>query len=272
MAESSNSYKGPQRSSWGLINNYRYLCRKTVMIRAVENAACRKRQRKNRISSLKRKRIENHNETLDSNKIVKKNKFSASHKGQETHSTLSSKDTRTDVSEIGHLSSGSKTCPSGEAKATDDQKLATSLRDIWEADSGFSSETSPPTSGRCSPCQCPCPTTVVALDCEMVGTGPGGRCSELARCSVLDYHGNVLYDKYIRPRQPVTDFRTRWSGIQKHHLQNAVPFSEARREVRPAIMSHCFLKSRPPKVRPDLQWVPVMYHSTVTHSIYVGSI
>lgn len=101
--------------------------------------------------------------------------------------------------------------------------------DRWEADSGFSSEASPPSSGRSSPS--PCPTLVVALDCEMVGTGPNGCHSELARCSVLDYHGNVLYDKYVRPSRRVTDYRTRWSGIRRHHLINATPFDQARDEV-----------------------------------------
>uniref|UniRef100_A0AAQ4P0C2 Interferon stimulated exonuclease gene n=1 Tax=Gasterosteus aculeatus aculeatus TaxID=481459 RepID=A0AAQ4P0C2_GASAC len=76
--------------------------------------------------------------------------------------------------------------------------------------------------------------TVVALDCEMVGTGPGGRCSELARCSILDYHGNVLYDQYVRPLRPVTDYRTRWSGIRRKDLLNAVPFAQAREEPFPS--------------------------------------
>ncbi|XP_077453645.1 interferon-stimulated gene 20 kDa protein [Stigmatopora argus] len=108
-------------------------------------------------------------------------------------------------------------------------------KDAWEVDSGFS-ECSPPTSGRTSPC----PTSslaaaaapvVVALDCEMVGTGPGGRCSELARCSILNYHGDVLYDSYVRPCQHVTDYRTRWSGIRPHHLLDAMPFEQARNEI-----------------------------------------
>uniref|UniRef100_A0A3P9NGH1 Interferon stimulated exonuclease gene n=1 Tax=Poecilia reticulata TaxID=8081 RepID=A0A3P9NGH1_POERE len=78
---------------------------------------------------------------------------------------------------------------------------------------------------------CPPAASVVALDCEMVGTGPGGRCSALGRCSIVDYHGNVLYDKYVRPCQPVTDFRTPWSGIRRHHLHNAVPFAQAQEEI-----------------------------------------
>lgn len=107
--------------------------------------------------------------------------------------------------------------------------LGSSDSDLWEVDSGFCSESSPPASGRSSPCP---PGAVVALDCEMVGTGPAGRCSELARCSILDYHGNVLYDKYVLPCHPVTDFRTRWSGISRHHLDRAIAFPQARDEVR----------------------------------------
>ncbi|XP_037110931.1 apoptosis-enhancing nuclease [Syngnathus acus] len=103
-------------------------------------------------------------------------------------------------------------------------------RDTWEVDSGFS-EGSPPISGRSSPCLSTISASLVALDCEMVGTGPGGRCSELARCSILDYHGNVLYDKYVRPCHPVTDYRTRWSGIRPHHMLNAAPYAQARQEI-----------------------------------------
>ncbi|XP_056596050.1 apoptosis-enhancing nuclease [Triplophysa dalaica] len=110
-------------------------------------------------------------------------------------------------------------------------KSAVLLGDSWEVDSGFSSEISPSTSGRSSPIVGIDRLNVVAMDCEMVGTGPGGRCSELARCSIVNYYGSVIYDKYILPGQRVTDFRTRWSGIRKHHLANAVPFEEAQNEI-----------------------------------------
>lgn len=75
-------------------------------------------------------------------------------------------------------------------------------------------------------------TGVVSLDCEMVGTGPKGRVSEVARCSLVDYHGHVLFDKYIRPVGAVTDFRSQWSGIRAHHLTKATPFSQARAQVK----------------------------------------
>ncbi|XP_067411767.1 apoptosis-enhancing nuclease [Emydura macquarii macquarii] len=87
-------------------------------------------------------------------------------------------------------------------------------------------------SGRASlSCSLQRPGKCVAVDCEMVGTGPGGKLSELARCTVVDYNGDVVYDKYIRPELPIMDYRTRWSGITKQHMQNATPFSAAQREI-----------------------------------------
>lgn len=76
------------------------------------------------------------------------------------------------------------------------------------------------------------PSKCVAIDCEMVGTGPQGRVSELARCSVVSYSGDVLYDKYVRPEMPIVDYRTRWSGITRQHMHKAIPFQVAQKEVR----------------------------------------
>lgn len=76
------------------------------------------------------------------------------------------------------------------------------------------------------------PTKYLAIDCEMVGAGPKGSVSQLARCSVVSYEGDVVYDKFINPSLPVTDYRTRWSGIRPRDLANATPYSEARKEVK----------------------------------------
>lgn len=80
-------------------------------------------------------------------------------------------------------------------------------------------------------CTGPLPSKCVAIDCEMVGTGPRGRVSELARCSVVSYHGDVLYDKYVRPEMPIVDYRTRWSGITRQHMRKAIPFQVAQKEI-----------------------------------------
>nr|XP_054369297.1 interferon-stimulated gene 20 kDa protein isoform X1 [Mirounga angustirostris] len=71
---------------------------------------------------------------------------------------------------------------------------------------------------------------VVAMDCEMVGLGPG-RQSGLARCSLVDFHGTVLYDKFIRPEGEITDYRTPVSGITPRHMEVATPFAVARQEI-----------------------------------------
>lgn len=76
------------------------------------------------------------------------------------------------------------------------------------------------------------PTKYLAIDCEMVGTGPKGSISQLARCSIVSYEGDVVYDKFIKPSVPVTDYRTRWSGIRYSDLIKATPYSQARKEVR----------------------------------------
>uniref|UniRef100_A0A2C9LJR9 RNA exonuclease 4 n=1 Tax=Biomphalaria glabrata TaxID=6526 RepID=A0A2C9LJR9_BIOGL len=77
----------------------------------------------------------------------------------------------------------------------------------------------------------------VALDCEMVGVGPKGSHSVLARCSILDYFGNILYDSYIKPTELITDYRTRWSGIYPFHMDEAEPVHEALPKIRSLLMN-----------------------------------
>ncbi len=60
---------------------------------------------------------------------------------------------------------------------------------------------------------------VVGLDCEMVGLGDNGRMNALARCSLVDFDGNVIYDTFVQPKGFVTDFRTKYSGIRKSSIR-----------------------------------------------------
>ncbi|XP_068169247.1 apoptosis-enhancing nuclease [Antennarius striatus] len=201
-AQPSRRRKAP---SWGLLNNCRYLCKKSLVLRSIEETRVGKKPLRAFVSNMKRKAKENHVEPYAAHYLVKRLK--SCEDGEESRDPLTS------------TSDGCSSRPPSIP------------RDVWEEDSGFSSEASPTASGRSSPCVGSRSTAMVALDCEMVGTGPGGRCSALARCSILDYHGNILYDQYIRPCQPVTDYRTRWSGVQKHHLTEATPFAQAREEI-----------------------------------------
>ncbi|XP_018496552.1 RNA exonuclease 4 [Galendromus occidentalis] len=74
-------------------------------------------------------------------------------------------------------------------------------------------------------------TKAVALDCEMVGVGPGGRDNMLARVSIVNLHGNVVYDEYVLPKEPVTDYRTNISGIRPEHLGVGVDLTVVQKEV-----------------------------------------
>nr|CCA26446.1 RNA exonuclease 4 putative [Albugo laibachii Nc14] len=72
---------------------------------------------------------------------------------------------------------------------------------------------------------------IVAMDCEMVGVGIDGRQDALARCSIIDFDGNVLFDRTITPVEKVTDYRTRVSGIRPRSFKNAMSFSQCLKEV-----------------------------------------
>ncbi|XP_051922328.1 interferon-stimulated 20 kDa exonuclease-like 2 [Hippocampus zosterae] len=75
------------------------------------------------------------------------------------------------------------------------------------------------------------PCKYLAIDCEMVGTGPKGSVNQLGRCSIVSYEGDVVYDKFVKPSVPVTDYRTRWSGIRAKDLVKATPYKQARKEI-----------------------------------------
>jgi RNA exonuclease 4 len=82
----------------------------------------------------------------------------------------------------------------------------------------------------------------VALDCEMVGVGPTpDQDSQLARASLVNYHGERLYDAFVLPALPVTDYRTPVSGVRAADLApgaGALPFREVQADVA------AFLKNR----------------------------
>ncbi len=58
------------------------------------------------------------------------------------------------------------------------------------------------------------------MDCEMVGVGSGGKDSVLARVSLVNSHGRCIYDRHVKPRESVTDYRTQFSGIRPSDLKD----------------------------------------------------
>jgi RNA exonuclease 4 len=73
----------------------------------------------------------------------------------------------------------------------------------------------------------------VALDCEMVGVGPANL-SVLARVSIVDHHGEKLFDTFVKVEEKVTDYRTAFSGIRSPDLKSPkiMSYGESRMIVR----------------------------------------
>ncbi|KAM3726638.1 RNA exonuclease [Dirofilaria immitis] len=74
-------------------------------------------------------------------------------------------------------------------------------------------------------------TNALGLDCEYVGVGINGSDSMLARISIVNMQGRCVYDKYVKPRENITDYRTSVSGIRPINLVNGEPFQKVQAEV-----------------------------------------
>lgn len=73
-------------------------------------------------------------------------------------------------------------------------------------------------------------TKQIAMDCEMVGIGDGTE-SMIARVSIVNRHGVCVYDKYVKPREAIVDYRTAVSGIRPEQVRNGEEFSVVQKEV-----------------------------------------
>ena len=71
----------------------------------------------------------------------------------------------------------------------------------------------------------------VALDAEMVGVGEGGKRSALARIVIVSFDERICYSAFVRPPEPVTDYRTAVSGVRPEHMAHALPLRRVQAEV-----------------------------------------
>ena len=61
----------------------------------------------------------------------------------------------------------------------------------------------------------------LALDCEMVGIGPRAKQSSVARVTIVNWDGHIVYDQFVQQTEVVTDYRTFVSGITQLDLDDA---------------------------------------------------
>lgn len=70
---------------------------------------------------------------------------------------------------------------------------------------------------------------VYALDCEMLYAAWG---PAVARITLVDFRGDVVFDENIRPDDPVVDCNTRFTGLQYSDIENAkYDLNTARKEL-----------------------------------------
>lgn len=70
---------------------------------------------------------------------------------------------------------------------------------------------------------------LVGIDCEMVDTVAG---KELARVSLIDHLGRVLYDSVVLPENEITDYITQYSGITPKMIRECrTSFKEAQKQL-----------------------------------------
>ncbi|XP_072488942.1 RNA exonuclease 4 [Notamacropus eugenii] len=74
-------------------------------------------------------------------------------------------------------------------------------------------------------------TKAIAMDCEMVGAGPDGEENILARVSIVNQFGKCVYDKYVKPTEKVTDYRTDVSGIRPEDIKHGEEYQVVQKEV-----------------------------------------
>lgn len=74
----------------------------------------------------------------------------------------------------------------------------------------------------------------LAIDCEFVGVGSDDR-SVLARVSIVNYFGVIIYDTFVRPAGRVTNWRTRYSGVAPRDVRLAPLFDVVQQKVKEII-------------------------------------
>ena len=65
----------------------------------------------------------------------------------------------------------------------------------------------------------------------MVGVGDGGKRSALARVVIVGFDERLIYSAFVKPPEPVTDYRTAVSGVRPEHMRHALPLRRVQDEV-----------------------------------------
>jgi RNA exonuclease 1 len=69
----------------------------------------------------------------------------------------------------------------------------------------------------CSNTNIPLQNKILIIDCEMVICDNN---FELARTSIMNFEGELIYDEFFMPDTEITNYNTQYSGITEEILRN----------------------------------------------------
>ena len=81
-----------------------------------------------------------------------------------------------------------------------------------------------------------------AIDCEMVETTTRTRLGEVAHIVVVDENHRCVLRTYVKPKNAIVDYRTRFSGISKSNLVGVTTeLEDVQRQLREILPSNAIL-------------------------------
>ncbi|XP_068334469.1 RNA exonuclease 4-like [Pyrus communis] len=75
-------------------------------------------------------------------------------------------------------------------------------------------------------------TQVVALACKMVGGGSDGSLDLCAKVCLTDEYDNIIFQSYVKPLLPVTNYRYETTGIRPECLRDAMPLRQVQKKIQ----------------------------------------
>jgi RNA exonuclease 1 len=104
---------------------------------------------------------------------------------------------------------------------------------------------------------------LVAIDCEMCRTAMG---LELIRISVLDIKGQVVVDQLVKPKNPILDYNTQFTGLTQHDLTDvSTTLADIQQKLKQLLSRDTYILGH--SVENDLKVLKLLHKNVLDTSI-----